>query len=99
MKLIPLRSDNPKFKSADVFKLVIEQSPQKALTLADMRLRVKILDKIEAADKAFLLEDTEHKALGDALASFPWAVFDRSLLQILEDVDGAKEHLVAVVAG
>jgi hypothetical protein len=94
MKLVPVRiSSNPNLNTAAVLKVVLNQSPQKGLNIAEMRVRSKILDKVEAAErgdaKVLLLEDAEHQCLREACSTYPWPVFDRDLLRILEDVDGA----------
>ena len=107
MKIITMReAAGRKFKTSGTLMVVIGQSPQKALTVQDMRLRNKILDKIDAAiasgveNPTLTLEDAEHLHLRDAIMSFPWAMFDREILQILEDIDGAEtKEMLSVVRG
>lgn len=92
MKLIPIREAD-KFSTLKVIEAVMNSSPQKALTPADMRARFKVMDKVEALQKdatELVLEDAEMKTLLEATTSFPWAVLDRDLLQVIEDMENAK---------
>lgn len=91
MKIIPLREPEGQFKSRAVFEMVLNQSPQRPLTLADMRMRGKVLDKLDAErGGSLMLEDAEHEALKAAASTFPWAIFHRDLMRVLEDLEQAK---------
>lgn len=101
MRYIPLRSPDSQFKSRPVLSTLIQQSPGRALTLADMRMRARLLDRLEdVAPEAdhILLEEDEWKELQACANSFPWSVFHRDLLQVLEDIDGAGEPPVILHA-
>ena len=80
--------------SLEVFAAVAEKSPHQPLSIADMRQRVRILDAIEKADGGgtLLLEESEHKALCQALEAFPWSSATRELLTVIDDVLDAPEH-------
>jgi hypothetical protein len=93
MKLIPLRESSDQFGSRNVLKTIIGISPTKAITPIEMAMRLKILDKLEAANDqlAFVLEDAEHQCLKEAITTFPWSVANRNLMQVINDVIEAKE--------
>jgi len=86
-----LRTD-AKNSSKDVFKLVTEHSPQKAISVADMRKRVKILDVLEETKgDSFCLEDAEWQTLKTCVEEFPWQQASKQLLQVIDDVIEAPE--------
>ena len=90
MKLIPLR-DGAKFKSADVFRGVLEGSVS-ALPLAELRARWRVLDALDAASgEKIVLEDAEWETLKRAMEGAGWATADRGLRPIIDDVLEAKE--------
>ena len=89
MKLIPLRIEP--IKSADLFKQVLENSPREPLSVDMMRRRCRVLDKLDGAlVGAVILEDLDALTLSQALDIFPWAVANRDILRIIDDVKEAK---------
>ena len=98
MKMIPLREEvGSRFKSKDIIKQVLENSPTKPMTIPEMRVRSKILDKLEAVTENFLLlEDEHHRVLKEAMQTFPWSICEKSLLLIIEDIESPKDHLASV---
>ena len=93
MKKIKLRRDvqagNEKLTSLTILRLVAGSSPQKALSVDDMRRRVRILDALDEVPHngdTLVLEDEDARALGEAIESFPWASANKGLLTILDDV-------------
>jgi hypothetical protein len=89
MKLIPLR-DGATFNSRAILAQVAGVSTQRALSVEEIRRRVRILDALDASADHLLLEDADHAALTEALAGFPFAVAHRELLQIIDDVLDAR---------
>jgi len=96
MKKIVLRSDtaqmgNERIASATLLKMVAGNSPNKALTVDEMRKRVHILDALESSSGDVLfLEDEDHRCLSDAIQGFPWSAANKALLQIIDDVLNAE---------
>jgi len=91
MKRILLRVD-AKHSSKDVFKLVAENSPQKQISVSDMRKRVKLLEALEnSSSETLVVEDAEWQMLKQALEEFPWSQASKQLLDIIDDVIDAKE--------
>jgi len=92
MKRIKLRRDvfsgNEKLSSVTVFRLVTSSSPTRALTVEEMRRRVRVLDALDAAnvqDEWLVLEDEDAKMLAGAVDSYPWASANKGLLSIIDD--------------
>jgi hypothetical protein len=92
MKKIILREEvtlasGEKLGSISLIKLVTGHSPNKQLSVEDMRKRVHILDAIDSVSgNILLLEDEDHRCLADAFQSFPWSAANRVLLGIIDDV-------------
>ena len=102
MKRIQLRKEG-KNQSAPTFRAIMEHSPQKPLSVAEIRARVKVLDKLDALDPdadTLVLEDAEHVTLKKGVEEFPWQQASRELLELIDDVLEAKAvsaaHLKAV---
>lgn len=89
MKAIPLRTEP--MKSVDVFRQVLGQSPRDPLTVEHIRARCRVLDRLDACEGDVIeLEDEDAKTLSKALNSFPWAIANRDILRIIDDVINAK---------
>ncbi len=91
MKTIPIRNNADPYNTKMVLDLMLKQSPYKAITLDNMRLRDKMFNKLEIAQDSIILEDDEWQILSDAVKTFPWSVYNKDLLQVLEDIEGATE--------
>jgi len=89
MKTVQLRTEG-RFKSTDVFRQVIDTSPQKPLSVDEIRKRCRVLDALDKANGILELEDIDHLTLKLAIQDFPFNVADRTLLQIIDDVLEAK---------
>jgi len=91
MKRITLRTDG-KQNSKEVFRAVAEHSPQKPISVSEMRKRVKLLDVLDAAlGDSIVVEDAEWQVLKDIMESFPWSQATKQLLAIIDDVINAAE--------
>lgn len=84
MKVITLRQDG-NLKSKDVFTQIIRVAP-KGMDIAEMRSRIRVLDKLEAAEDSLELEDADYNVLQTAIQGNQWGVADKGLLQIIDDV-------------
>ena len=86
MKRITLRNSGTN-QSIPTFRLIMEHSPQKPLSVPEIRARVKVLDALEeASGNTLVLEDAEHATLKAAMESFPWQQASRDLLVLIDDV-------------
>lgn len=94
MKQIKIRpvADKPGATTKEIIALVVGNSPNKQLSIDEIRKRVTIQEIMEkSADKeAFILEDAEYQILVDAIQSFPWAQANRALLTIFDDILNAE---------
>jgi hypothetical protein len=113
MKKIRLRTNlfngNEKITSAGILRLVCGNSPQRPLSIEEIRRRVRILDALDEATKpgdggtlseVLSLEDEDHKALCAAIEGFPWVNASKGLLTIIDDVlqaETAKTPAMKVV--
>lgn len=92
MKRVQLRIGG-KNQSAPTFKLIMEHSPQRPLSVPEIRARVKVLDALERLDDgadSIVLEDAEHATLKKGVEDFPWQQASREILDIIDDVIEAK---------
>jgi hypothetical protein len=96
MKKIRLRTDlyngTEKISSATILRMVAGNSPQKPLSIDEIRRRVRVLDALDEAKggDSFVLEDEDHKVLQAAVENFPWTSASKALLTIVDDVVSAE---------
>lgn len=71
---------------------VLQHSPHQALTIPQIRQRVKIVEQLEAEGvKELLLEDADHAVLFEAMSGFPWAQATKELLAVIDAVEFAEK--------
>ncbi len=90
MKVIPLQDKGP-YKAKEVFTTVLAGHPNGAMDVDNMRKRIKLMDKLDAANGSWHLEDAEHEFFVTAVKNFPFAIANRDLLSIIDGVLGAKD--------
>jgi hypothetical protein len=79
--------------SVSLLKLVAGNSPQRPLSIEEMRRRVRIIDALEGCEphaESLLLEDDDAKALVSAVETFPWSAASKAVLTIVDDVLNAE---------
>lgn len=76
-----------------ILKLVVNMplNPQRGFDAEEMRRTLHILDKIDEADDAVMLEDAEWTLVKNKLSRFPFAIAHRDLLAFIDDVNEAPE--------
>jgi hypothetical protein len=79
------------FEDKKVIKDVCSLHQERGINIDRMRLMMKILDKVEAANGSVSLEDTEHAALLDQFNGFPFAVAHKDIVELHDAIKGAKE--------
>lgn len=79
------------FDDKKIIKDVCSMHQERGINIDRMRLMMKVLDKVEAANGTVRLEDTEHAALLDQFNSFPFAVAHRDILELHDAIKDAKE--------
>jgi len=95
MKSIPLRElpGEPgvePLRYTQVLKEVIRQplDPRAGVTIAEMRQSIRVLDALESANGTLELEDADYEHLKAKIMAMPWAVVDRRILTLVDDVTG-----------
>jgi hypothetical protein len=97
VRRIPLRTvDVPgeqPFSYADALRLVIRQplDTQKGVSIEEMRLGIRILDRIDAAGDVLELEDADYEHLVLKLKAMAWGMVERRLLEFIDTVLEAPE--------
>jgi hypothetical protein len=65
--------------------------PQKGADIAEVRLSIRVLDALDAANGTLELEEADYQHLKAKLAAMPWAVVDRRIVQLFDDVNAAGD--------
>ena len=107
MKKVPLKTVEIRLRSrddgdepvyldyADTILVALEMPTDRGFTVAEMRARLPIGDRIEKAQKAgedfVLLEDAQHKKLSDLLASYPFRISHYAVVEFVDAVANAPE--------
>jgi hypothetical protein len=63
---------------------------QQGADIAEMRQSIRVLDALDSANGVLELEDADWRHLKEKLAAMPWAVIDRRIVQLVEDVENAE---------
>jgi hypothetical protein len=91
VKIVPLEDKGP-YKAKEVFTTVLAGHPSHGMMDVDnMRKRIKLMDKLDAANGSWHLEDAEHEFFAATIKTFPFGVANRDLLSIIDNALGAKD--------
>jgi hypothetical protein len=99
IKLRPVTDGKPGQSTKEILLLVMNNSPNRAITVEEMRHRVAIMNAIDDAkeDESFVLEDADWQVLRDGINNFPWSVANKGLLTIIDDVLKPEEIPVSAL--
>jgi len=91
MRFIVLKSFRLEGQTAtyrELLKLQIERpvNLQQGMNVAEMRMALKLMDKLDAATDVFALEDAEWEFVKRKIESAGWIKADRGILQFCDDV-------------
>lgn len=75
-----------KLSYRDLLETVLKQDHGQGFVFEELRMRLKILDQIEAADGVLRLEDTEAVSLQSYVNKTRWALVHRDIVQFCQDV-------------
>lgn len=93
MKVVPLQ-DRGNFKAVDVIRQIVKAPGREGINYDEMNKRCRVLDALDAAEKnsktVLELEDADYQTLAGTLKGFQFAVADRDLLAILDEIKNAK---------
>lgn len=82
----------PQFHDRDVLLAVLlKPQPPAGMTIGEMRLAIKIADRIESAKDSVLLEEAEWRFLLDQYRRFPFAVVHKDLVALDEALAAATD--------
>ncbi|MEI9414730.1 hypothetical protein [Mesorhizobium sp. Cs1321R2N1] len=89
-------NDRGQLKARDLLNEIVKQpiggTGRAATTLDQMRLDIRLMDKLEAvAGQCIELEDADWNHLSAKVRSFPFAFADRDILAFCDDVLNAGE--------
>ena len=93
-KIIPLTIKTGQFPAKGLLADLTSFAPQgTGLGPVEMRKRIKMLDKIEAATDSVTLDNSEYEVLKTALNASPgpFRVAHRDIMQFMDDVMEAKD--------
>ena len=91
MKVIQM-TVRDRFPTNLVLSEIVQQAPaERGVNIGEMRTRLKLLDKIEAANGSLTLEDSEYQSLRALAEQFQFALVHKELLEAVDDVMQAKD--------
>ena len=64
--------------------------PQRGADISEMRQSIRVLDALDSANGVLELEDSDWEHLKQKLAAMPWAIIDRRIVRLVEDVENAS---------
>ncbi len=82
-------ADGEKLTTAKLLAIVMGSQPGDGLTIADMRLRLVILNKLEQANSKIELEKNELKTVISAYRSYRFAFLHPDLVAIDDELEKA----------
>jgi hypothetical protein len=77
-------------KPSEVIKEIVSFSPNKAISVEEMRQRVAVMEALDRATDEVLLEDATWQILADAIRTFPFNRASRDLLTVVDAVLNAE---------
>lgn len=84
MKLITLEKHGP-FETKGALMMILNQKPQ-GMMLDEMRKRIAIMDKLDAASVSVVLKTDEFTFLTNAINGFAFSVAHKDLLAVVDGV-------------
>lgn len=87
MKTIKIETRG-KFNAIELIKTAVSVA-QSGMNLTQMRGRIRVLDALDAlkeGETRLTLEDADYAALSEAINSQPWAIADRDLLAVIDNI-------------
>lgn len=80
-----------KFSDKDILRGVVSNHAEKGLTIGQMRLFLKILDKLDAGGETLALEDAEYSLLIKQFDSFHFAVVHPDIVGLRDALEEATK--------
>lgn len=82
------------FDWVDVIRQIIQKplDPQKGVDIEEMRKSIKLLDIVDGSNGVLELEDSDWEYLKTKTMSMQWAVIDRHIVKLVDDIVMATEE-------
>jgi hypothetical protein len=100
MKYVRLRLDDPQLNTLVILRVVANtQEPNKGITAEEMRSRIRLLDALDQANgkepsPTYLrFEDSDFNLLQKLMKTTQFAIVDRRIVEVADDVAGALSVL------
>ncbi len=96
-KIELVKFESLKFAAMPTYREILKEAinrpmnAQRGFDAEDMRSSVKLLDKLEAANSTFDLEDAEWEIVKKKVNDFPFAIADKELVKFIDAVNEAPE--------
>lgn len=90
MKTIAI-TKRSKLDDKDTLRAVVSNHADKGLTVGQMRVFLKILDKIEAASDSLALEDAEYAALVRQFDATPFRIIHPDIVALRDAIGAATD--------
>ncbi len=84
------RPDGSNMKYSDIIKVCLGSAPQTGMTIAQMRERMKIMDKFDKKSDKVQLEDMEVAVIKNAISAFPFPTSHKHLLEMEDYINSLK---------
>ena len=79
------------YKEMMIRALSNPQGQSREINLSDMRIALRIMDKVEAANGRVHLEDADYQFLNTRVQAMSWTLAHHHIMQFTDDIAGAKE--------
>jgi len=89
MRKIELK-EREKFNDKELLTTVCENHGEQGITIGEMRVLVKVLDKLQVANGELLLEDAEWTALHNRFNNFKFAIASYDLTELADSIEHAS---------
>lgn len=87
IKVIDRKND---LTTVSIVTLVATNARQTGVKIDEMRQRLRILDAVEKANGAILIEDSDYALLSRLVKEFPFALCSRDLVDVIDGILGAE---------
>lgn len=78
------------FNDKSLIKEVINIPPREGITVEQMSQRIKLLDKVEAAQETLELEDADFTAIKELIQNYRFGIVSKHVLKLCEKFTEAK---------
>jgi hypothetical protein len=94
IKLRKIKLDGNELEWAEILRQVVQRplDPQRGVDIDEMRKSIRLLDIIDASNGVLELEDSDWEYLKSKTVAMQWAVIDRNIVKLVDEVVLATEE-------